>query len=108
MASTVNQDYDSHRWAVAAATAKQVIDMNYYELRTVAQDPQETSPWPIDNVPKAQFPEGAGGIDPIALLLKCSTAWRNLVQNNKEFIWAQPSEHVHSYTRHSFPVYYGG
>ena len=37
-ANYINQDYDPNRWAVAAAAAKQVVDMNYYELHTVKAD----------------------------------------------------------------------
>ena len=59
----VNQQYDSRRWAVAAAAAKSVIDMDYYELHTVEADPR--NPYPLAaNVPTDRFPEGAGGIDP--------------------------------------------
>lgn len=62
-ADYVNQTYDPDRWAIAAAAAKQVIDMDYYSLFTVMPDNQH--PYPLaDNVPTAPFPDGAGGIDP--------------------------------------------
>ncbi|MCI6278902.1 MAG: RagB/SusD family nutrient uptake outer membrane protein [Porphyromonas sp.] len=104
----VNQTYDPNRWAIAAAAAKQVINMGYYELHTVDFDAQEPNPWPIpENVSKEPFPMGAGGIDPYRSYSDMFTG-ESLVQNNKEFIWAQPSGQVSGYTRHSFPVYYGG
>ena len=54
-ADYVNQTYDPDRWAVAAAAAKQVINMEYYSLFTVAPDNQY--PYPLaDNVPTAPFP----------------------------------------------------
>ena len=40
----VNQTYDAKRWAVAAAAAKQVIDLNYYTLYTV--DADKDNPYP--------------------------------------------------------------
>ncbi|MDO5035395.1 MAG: RagB/SusD family nutrient uptake outer membrane protein [Porphyromonas sp.] len=104
----VSQEYDPERWAIAAAAAKQIIDMNYYTLHTVESDPQEQSPWPTpDNVPTAAFPDGVGGIDPYRSFKDMFTG-ESMAQNNKEFIWAQPSNNVITYTRHSFPVYYGG
>lgn len=104
----VSQTYDPTRWAVAAAAAKQVIDLEYYKLHTVEADPKEKNPWPIpDGVSKAPFPDGVGGIDPYLSFSDMFTG-ESLVQNNREFIWATPSGNVTSYTRHCFPVYYGG
>lgn len=102
----VNQEYDARRWAVAAAAAKSVIDMDYYQLHTVDEDPQ--SPYPLaSNVPTAPFPDGAGGIDPLRSYHDMFNG-EGIIQTNKEFIWAVPSGNVSNYTRHSFPVYFGG
>lgn len=102
----VNQTYDPKRWAVAAAAAKTVIDMNYYQLNTVDADPQ--NPYPLaSNVPTANFPEGAGGIDPYHSYVDMFNG-EGIIQTNKEFIWAMASSNVTNYTRHSFPVYFGG
>jgi hypothetical protein len=102
----VNQEYDPSRWAVAAAAAKAVIDMNEYQLHTVDEDPQ--NPYPLaSNVPTAPFPEGAGGIDPLHSYTDMFNG-EGIIQTNKEFIWAMTSSNVTNYTRHSFPVYFGG
>ncbi|SFU27444.1 Starch-binding associating with outer membrane [Porphyromonadaceae bacterium KHP3R9] len=102
----VNQVYDPRRWALAAAAAKAVIDMNYYQLHTVEADPQ--NPYPLaSNVPTAPFPEGAGGIDPLHSYHDMFNG-ESLIPTNKEFIWAMASSNVQEYTRHSFPVYFGG
>lgn len=107
-AEYVSQTYDPTKWAVAAAAAKQVIDMEYYRLHTVEVDPREANPWPLpDGVSKATFPNGVGGIDPYRSFSEMFTG-ESLVQNNREYIWAMPSASVTNYTRHSFPVYYGG
>lgn len=59
----ISQTYDERKWAVAAAACKRVIDMNKYKLHTVSIDPmQPARPLP-SNVPDANFPDGAGGID---------------------------------------------
>ncbi len=102
----VNQTYDARRWAVAAASAKAVIDIGYYELHTVEADPR--NPYPLaPNVPTARFPEGAGGIDPYYSFSHMFNG-EGIIPTNKEFIWAVASNNVTSYTRHSFPVYFGG
>lgn len=102
----VNQEYDARRWAVAAASAKMVIDMEYYQLHTVDVDPQ--NPYPLaSNVPTAPFPDGAGGIDPLHSYHDMFNG-EAIMQTNKEFIWAMSSGNVSNYTRHSFPVYFGG
>ena len=56
----VSQTYDERKWAVAAAAAKKVIDMNRYDLYTVPAD-QYTVDLPA-NVPSAEYPNGAGEI----------------------------------------------
>lgn len=105
-ADYVNQTYDPDRWAVAAAAAKQVINMEYYSLFTVAPDNQY--PYPLaDNVPTAPFPDGAGGIDPYHSFADMFNG-EGIIQTNKEFIWAMASQNVTNYTHHSFPVKFGG
>ncbi|MDR2413496.1 MAG: RagB/SusD family nutrient uptake outer membrane protein [Odoribacteraceae bacterium] len=50
------------KWAIAAVAAKRVIDLNVYELNTVARK-ATTLALPA-NVSAAAFPNGAGDIDP--------------------------------------------
>lgn len=106
-ADYVNQTYDANRWAVAAAAAKQVIDMGYYELYTVEKDKE--NPYPIDkSVPTEAFPNGAGNIDPFHSYADMFNG-EGMPKVNREFIWAvESSGRVRSYTRHSFPVKYQG
>lgn len=102
----VSQTYDPQRWAVAAAAAKQVIDMNYYKLHIVPADQQTTYSLP-SNVSKANYPEGVGGIDPLRSFTDMFNG-ESPIQTNPEFIWAMPSGQVSSYTKHCFPVKMGG
>lgn len=99
----INQTYDPNRWAVAAAAAKQVIDMDYYELFTVKSDKE--FPYQLhESVPMGDFPNGAGGIDPFRSFTDMFNG-EGLPKTNKEFIWAVPaSGSVLGYTKHSFPV----
>lgn len=101
----VNQEYNPRRWAVAAAAAKQLTKMGY-ELHTVEADAQ--NPYPLaSNVPTANFPDGAGNIDPYHSYSDMFTG-EGIIQTNKEFIWAMESSNVTNYTHHSFPVKFGG
>ena len=61
-ANYVNLNYDERKYALAAAACKRVMDMQAYELFTVKKD-QSTPDLP-GGVPTADFPSGAGGIDP--------------------------------------------
>jgi hypothetical protein len=103
----VNQTYDPARWAVAAAAVKQVIDMDYYSLYTVATSKE--APYPLDeSVPTADFPNGAGNIDPFHSFADMFNG-EGIPKVNKEIIWGvERSSNVTNYTRHSFPVKYQG
>lgn len=103
----VNQTPDPARWAVAAAAVKQVIDMDYYSLYTVAKSKE--APYPLDeSVPTADFPNGAGNIDPFHSFADMFNG-EGIPKVNKEIIWGvERSNGVTGYTRHSFPVKYQG
>jgi hypothetical protein len=58
----ISQSYDNSKWAKAAVASKRVIDMNVYSLNTVART-EQTVALP-STVPSADFPNGAGNIDP--------------------------------------------
>lgn len=80
----VSQTYDESKWALAAEAAKKVIDLGVYQLHTVPAD-EYTRPLP-KNVPAAQFPEGAGGIDPFRSYSDMFTGETVNLQN-VELIW---------------------
>lgn len=107
-ADMVNQTYDPKRWAVAAAAAKQVIDMNYYRLYTVERDNSADYSYVDPSVPEDAFPNGWGEIDPYHSFADMFNG-EGMPTVNREFIWArQSSGSVTAYTQHSFPVYFGG
>lgn len=111
-AQYISQTYDERKWAVAAAAARRVMEMDggqRYALHTVdasSNGAYVTPPLPT-GVPSEPFPNGAGGIDP----LKSYTDMFNgevYPTQNKEFIWARNSGEVAEYTRQSFPISMGG
>ncbi len=63
----IAQTEDKVKWGKAAATFKRIIDMNKYAIHTVPKIVNEkgtgTLPLP-ETVSDANFPDGAGGIDP--------------------------------------------
>lgn len=58
----INPTYDNQKWGKAAAAAKRIIDLNKYELNTVGRN-SLTQELPTA-IPHADFPNGAGNIDP--------------------------------------------
>lgn len=81
----INQEYDERKWALAAAAAKKVIDLGQYQLYTVEAD-ASTAALPA-NVPMADFPEGAGGIDPYRSYSEMFNG-ESVPATNKELIWS--------------------
>jgi hypothetical protein len=99
----ISQTYNEERWAVAAAAAKRVIDMGRYTLHTVLIDPTLSDAIELPpNVPDANFPNGAGGIDPFRSYSDMFTG-EVLMQRNPEVIWGAASPSILNYTQHSFP-----
>lgn len=100
----ISQIYDEKKWAVAAAACKRVIDMGIYKLHTVPIDPMQP-PRPLpSNVPTADFPNGAGGID-------CYRSYSEMFNGetigskNPEIIWGTASGELTSYcTQAVFPT----
>jgi hypothetical protein len=97
----VSQTYDENKWAVAAFAAKRVIETGMYSLHTVPKFP-DTPDLPA-NVSAADFPFGAGNIDPFMSYSDMFTG-EAMMTRNPEYIWARQSASLLSFTRHSFPV----
>jgi hypothetical protein len=112
---TQNADGTGQRWAVAAAAAKQVIDLTLdgrpmYALYTVEAD-NKTPALPVNTSDPnyhQTYPDGAGGIDPYRSYSElfngeCSAP------TVQEFIWAKRSAYVKSYyLTGPFPISLGG
>lgn len=97
----ISQQYNEERWAQAALAAKKVMDMSIYRLHTVESN--NSTPSLPATVPTADFPYGAGNIDPYHSYSDMFTG-ETLAARNPEFIWARNSPQVKEFTRRSFPV----
>ncbi|MBQ8424333.1 MAG: RagB/SusD family nutrient uptake outer membrane protein [Coprobacter sp.] len=112
-AQYVSQTYDERKWALAAAAAKRVMDMDLYELHTVEKvtlsggDETAVTPELPDGIPTDEFPFGAGGIDPLKSYTNMFNGTTYPVQN-KELIWGEYSDGIRNYTQQSFPIYMNG
>lgn len=100
----VSQTYDERKWAVAAAAARRVMDLGLYDLYTVEAD-QYTAPLPA-NVPSADYPDGAGGIDPYRSYSEQFTG-EAVPATNPELIWGT-TQNVNDHLGYIFPLRFGG
>lgn len=100
----ISQKYDERKWAVAAAAAKKVMDLDEYELHTV-KDPSYAEKLPA-NVPHDDFPAGAGGIDPFRSYSEMFNG-ETLANTNLELIWGT-SQNINDHLDDVFPLTYGG
>ncbi|MCK3684385.1 RagB/SusD family nutrient uptake outer membrane protein [Maribellus sp. YY47] len=109
-ADYISQSYDEKRWAVAAAAAKRVMDLEsaggiMYRLHTVEAD-ADTPPLPegVTSDPNyyKTWPEGAAGIDPLRSYSEMFTG-ESVIATNPEYVWGRKSGATVSNTQMSFP-----
>ena len=67
--SLISQEPDKRKWARAAAAAKELIDLGLYSLCVVPRS--ETTAPLATGVSTANFPDGAGNIDPFESYRQC-------------------------------------
>ncbi|TJZ61143.1 RagB/SusD family nutrient uptake outer membrane protein [Sphingobacterium olei] len=87
----VSQQYDESRWAVAAATAKRVMDLGIYRLHTVpANDETPALPAGVTSDPNfyGTYPNGAYGIDAFRSYSDIFTG-EAVASINPELIWGR-------------------
>ncbi len=106
----VSQAYDEKRWAVAAAAAKRVMDMQVsgsgqYSLHTVEADSKTPAlPDGVTGDPDYYntWPDGAAGIDHYRSYAEMFNG-ESVLATNPEFVWARTSSEVKAETQESFP-----
>ena len=102
----VSQIPDEHRWALAAAACKRIIDMNTYKLHTV-QTYSGTKDMP-ENVTtdpdyyKLWTDGGAAGIDHFKSYADMFNG-ESVAATNPEFLWAMNSGTLRNNTQMAFP-----
>ena len=109
-AQYVSQTYDEGRWALAAASAKRVMDMQLsggpmYRLFTVQSD-SETPNLPVGVTSDPDYyeawPDGAAGIDPYRSYAEMFNG-EAVIPVNPEYVWGRRSNAILENTRMSFP-----
>ncbi len=107
----VSQQYDEKRWAIAAAAAKRVMDLNKYRLYTVVADASTPAlPKNVNSDPNfySSYPNGAGGIDAFKSYSDIFTG-EAAPGINPEIIWGRNTEYLNAYINlGSFPPTLGG
>jgi hypothetical protein len=107
----IQQEYDESRWALAAAAAKRVMDMQdagrqLYNLHTVdANDETPKLPEGVTSDPDyyAEYPTGAANIDPYHSYADMFNG-EAVGSINPEFVWGCTSDELRDMNRRSFPV----
>ena len=107
----VSQTYDEKRWAVAAAAAKRVMDMQYagsslYKLHVTEAD-SDTPTLPTGVTTDADYyqawPQGAAGIDPYRSYSEMFNG-EAVLPSNTEWVWARNSATLRENTQMAFPL----
>jgi hypothetical protein len=114
-AQYVSQTYDEKRWAMAAAAAKRIMNMESsgapaYRLHTVEAD-SDTPPLPAGVTSDPHYydtwPNGAAGIDHFRSYSEMFTG-ESVIPTNPEYVWGRRSERVSANTQMAFPEKLGG
>lgn len=109
-AQYVSQTYDEKKWALAAAAAKRVIDLNQYSLHTVQSD-NSTKAMPTNVTTDPDYynswPNGAAGIDHFKSYSDMFTG-ESVAATNPEFVWGRNSNTLTANTQMAFPNTNGG
>jgi len=107
----VSQQYDEARWALAAAAAKRVMDLGLYKLHTAVADAKTpVLPQGVTSDPNfyGNYPNGAGGIDPLRSYSDIFTG-EAVPEINKEIIWGRNTGYlVTTISQGSMPPSLGG
>lgn len=107
----VSQQYNEARWAVAAAAAKRVMDLGQYRLYTAVKDDKTPAlPPGVNSDPNFynNYPNGAGGIDPLRSYSDIFNG-EAVAEINKEIIWGRNTGYmVTTISQGSMPPSLGG
>lgn len=106
----VSQTYDESRWALAAAAAKRVMELEHsgismYRLHTVQADSDTPDlPEGVTSDPDYynEWPNGAAGIDPYRSYSEMFNG-EAVIPVNPEYVWGRRSGAIREHTRMSFP-----
>ena len=107
----VSQQYNETRWALAAAAAKRVMDLGQYRLYTVVKDDKTPAlPTGVTSDPNfyGDYPNGAGGIDPLRSYSDVFNG-EAVSEINREIIWGRKTGYLETtISQGSMPPSLGG
>lgn len=104
----VSNEYTEEKWAKAAAAAKEVIDLQQYQLFTVKKSKTTVDPPTLAGYSDSDFPQGWADIDPYQSYAQLFNGAVHLGQLN-ELIWANDNNNnVDELVYHSIPRYEKG
>ena len=106
----ISQEYDENRWALAAAAAKRVMELEgsggpLYKLHTIdADNDTPLLPEGVTSDPDyyKTWPEGAAGIDHYKSYSDMFTG-ESVIPTNPEYVWGRRSSAIRENTQMSFP-----
>lgn len=102
----INPVYDDSKWAEAAWAARQVIDLGYELYHVEADDNTPVLPESFSQEDKADFPGGAGGIDPYKSYSQLFNG-AVLASDNKEVIYGRSVSGIVSWVQQMAPYTMG-
>ncbi len=97
----LNPEKSMEKWAKAAAAAKQLVDLKPNDLYTVPE--MDNTPRLPDNVEKAAFPNGAGGIDHYHSYSDMFTGECTNASENIEILFSRQSTNANNFNRYCAP-----
>jgi hypothetical protein len=90
------------KWAIAAAVAKQLVDLKPNDLFTVPKK-SNTPTFPVPTAEQADFPNGVGGIDPYHSYSDMFTGVHQLASANKEILFSRQVTSRNAANRYAAP-----
>ena len=111
----VSQVYDEKRWAMAAAAAKKVMDMQgpggqMFKLHVIKADSETPElPTGITSDPNyyKEWPDGAAGLDHLKSYSDMFNG-ESVIPANQEYVWGRRSGAITANTQMAFPQKLGG
>jgi hypothetical protein len=98
----LNPEKNPEKWAVAAAAAKQLVDLKPNDLFTVPKK-NNTPAFPVPADEQADFPNGVGGIDPYHSYSDMFTGVHQLVSTNREVLFSKQVTSRNAANRYTAP-----
>jgi hypothetical protein len=98
----LNPEKSNEKWAIAAAAAKQLVDLKPADLYNVPRLPNTPDP-PVPAADRANFPNGVGGIDHFHSYSDMFNGVCQLASDNVEILFSRQGTSVNAANRYLSP-----